>query len=221
MQYSVLTMGSTPEYGKLTKALHSLLEGMSRVHVIYNNVILATATEAKHGMVVNTVLGKIQESVMTLNLQKPKFFASEVSFWEVLPNKHDMRPDPEKVKALKYATKPGDCQELICFFRTQLFSCRVITWRMPSWWHAQQHPTERQYPQLDLEGLTVDYRLRRSRCYCDGGPLLIIVTDHKPLLGDIRSARQESIRSHRIFICYGHRDPTTPADKAWHSSSQE
>ena len=115
MQYRVLTMGSTPEYGKLTKALHSLLEGMSRVHVIYNNVILATATEAKHGMVVNTVLGKIQESVMTLNLQKPKFFASEVSFWEVLPNKHDMRPDPEKVKALKYATKPGDCQELICF----------------------------------------------------------------------------------------------------------
>ena len=115
MRYRVLTMGSTPASGELTKALRPLFDGISGVHVIHDDVILATATEAEHEIVVNTVLSKIQESGMTLNLQKCKFFAPEIPFWGVLLNKHGMRPDPEKVKALKYATKPGNRQELISF----------------------------------------------------------------------------------------------------------
>ena len=61
-------------------------------------------------------------------------------------------------------------------------------------------PVEQRYPQLDLEALAVDFGLRRFRYYCVGGPLVTIVTDHKPLLGVFNSTRQGSIRSDRIKL---------------------
>lgn len=52
---------------------------------------------------------------MTLNLSKCMFHQKEVPFWGVLINGDGARPDPEKVKALKYATPPRNKQELVSF----------------------------------------------------------------------------------------------------------
>ena len=55
------------------------------------------------------------------------------------------------------------------------------------------------YPQLDLEGMAVDFALRRFRQYLIGAPTpAIIVTDHKPLLGVFNGRRSGSIRTETI-----------------------
>lgn len=55
------------------------------------------------------------------------------------------------------------------------------------------------YPQLDLEGMAVDFALRRFRQYLVGAPSpAIIVTDHQPLLGVFNGRRGGSIRTETI-----------------------
>ncbi|XP_059085640.1 uncharacterized protein LOC131882502 [Tigriopus californicus] len=61
-------------------------------------------------------------------------------------------------------------------------------------------PTEKKYPQLDLEALGVDFCLRRFRPYLLGNPHVIIHTDHKPLASVFRDTRLGSIRTDRIKL---------------------
>ena len=61
--------------------------------------------------------------------------------------------------------------------------------------------SEKFYPQLDLEGLSVDYGLRRFREYLVGSPLIVrVVTDHKPLVPIFNSRRKGSVRTQRIKL---------------------
>ena len=115
MRYCRLTMGSTPASGELTKALRPLFQDIKEVHVIHDDVIIATATEEEHERILNQVLQIIEQSGMTLNINKCMFHQSEVPFWGVIVSKDGIKPDPEKVKALKYATRPQNRQELISF----------------------------------------------------------------------------------------------------------
>ncbi len=274
MRYCVLTMGSTPASGELAKALRPLLQHIKGVHLIHDDVIIATTDEDEHERVLNTVLGIIEESGMTLNLDKCMFHKSEVPFWGMLVNKDGVRPDPEKVEALKQATPPRNKQELVSFLcmiqsnkdfipliSRETSHLRQLTkkGRRFKWTKECQRefetlkdrfseemllnhfdpnkstfirvdahrsglsailmqgktlddakpvacasrsttPVEQRYPQLDLEALAVDYGLRRFRYYCVGGPTVMVVTDHKPLLGVFRNTRTGSIRSDRIKL---------------------
>ena len=101
MRYRVLTMGSTPASGDLAKALRPLFQHIPEVHVIHDDVIIATATESEHERIVNEVLQIIEQSGMTLNINKCMFHQSEVPFWGVIVSEEGIRPDPEKVKALR------------------------------------------------------------------------------------------------------------------------
>ena len=115
MRYCVLTMGSTPASGELTKALRPLFEHIKEVHVIHDDVIIATQTKPEHERILNLVLQIIDQSGMTLNINKCMFHQPQVPFWGVVVSEHGIRPDPEKVKALKYVTRPQNRQELISF----------------------------------------------------------------------------------------------------------
>ena len=57
---------------------------------------------------------------------------------------------------------------------------------------------ERRYPQIDLEGLGVDYALFRFRNYLVGAPNMItVVTDHMPLCSVFNGNKTGSIRTER------------------------
>ena len=70
MRYCVLTMGTTPASGELTKALRPLFQHIEEVHVIHDDVIIATETSEEHERVLNLVLRIIEDSGMTLNINK-------------------------------------------------------------------------------------------------------------------------------------------------------
>ena len=61
--------------------------------------------------------------------------------------------------------------------------------------------SEKQYPQLDLEGASVDFGLRRFREYLVGSPHMIkVISDHKPLVAIFNHRRKGSIRTQRIAL---------------------
>ncbi len=70
MRYRVLTMGCTPASGELTKALRPLFQHIKEVHVIHDDIIIATSDEAEHERVLNLALQIIEDSGMMLNLDK-------------------------------------------------------------------------------------------------------------------------------------------------------
>ena len=61
--------------------------------------------------------------------------------------------------------------------------------------------SERKYPQIDLEGLGVDYALSRFRNYIIGSPKeVIVVTDHMPLCSVFNGSRTGSVRTERYKL---------------------
>ena len=115
MRYCVLTMGCTPSAGELSKALRPLFRHLKEVHVIHDDVIIATVDAIEHERVLNCVLRIIADVGMTLNINKCMFHQPEVPFWGVMINENGIRPHPDKVAALKQATPPEDRQELTSF----------------------------------------------------------------------------------------------------------
>ena len=59
---------------------------------------------------------------------------------------------------------------------------------------------ERKYPQIDLEGMSVDFGLRRFRQYIVGAPKITVVTDHQPLVPIFARQCLGSLRLHRIKL---------------------
>ena len=60
---------------------------------------------------------------------------------------------------------------------------------------------ETRYPQLDLEGMSLDFGLRRFRNYLVGAPdAITCVTDHKPLCPIFNGKRHGSFRTDRIKL---------------------
>ncbi len=105
----------TPVSGELTKALRPLFQHLKEVHVIHDDIIIATSNDEEHERILNLVLQIIEASGMTLNINKCMFHKSQVPFWGMLVDGDGVRPDPEKVKALKFATRPLNKHELVSY----------------------------------------------------------------------------------------------------------
>ena len=59
---------------------------------------------------------------------------------------------------------------------------------------------EQRYPQLDLEGIAVDFGLRQFCHYLIGGPQVNVITDHKPLVSIFQNKRLGSLYLDRIKL---------------------
>ena len=60
---------------------------------------------------------------------------------------------------------------------------------------------EKNYPQIDLEAMAIDYALRRFRNYIVGAPTSIqVITDQKPLCPIFNGKRKGSIRTERVKL---------------------
>ena len=115
MRHCRLTMGTSVASGELAKALRPLFMHIPEVHVIHDDMLIATEDEVRHEQVVQEVLQIIEDSGLTLKGEKCRFFQSEVPFWGLLVNNEGLRADPEKVEALRTATRPNSKSELMSF----------------------------------------------------------------------------------------------------------
>ena len=274
-RYKRLVMGIKSAQGELNAALQPLFAHLPQVHIIHDDLVIATTTQEEHENNVQAVMDVLAGAGLTLNPPKCVFGASEIRFWGMIVGADGIRPDPEKVEALSHVSRPRNKEELnsfICMmqsnadfipeFAQKAAKLRELTkksvrfhWRkehqecfehllhafrketllqyfdgnLQTFLFADAHKTglgcilaqgttidnarpvaaasratsktEKHYPQLDLEGLGVDFGLRRFREYLVGSPTMVrVVSDHKPLVPIFARDKKGSIRTHRIKL---------------------
>ena len=108
-------MGAKPASGELNKALRPIFSKIPGVHIIHDDVVVATKTTEEHEQTLKEVLRTCAELGLTLNPNKCIFKKSEIPFWGMIVSKDGVRPDPSKVQALKDASRPRTKNELMSF----------------------------------------------------------------------------------------------------------
>jgi hypothetical protein len=114
-RYKRLTMGVKPAQGELNMALQPLFAHIPQAHLIHDDLIVATETDAEHHSAITAVMQAITNAGITLNPSKCTFGATEIEFWGLRIGSAGVRPDPAKVEALKHITPPRSKEELISF----------------------------------------------------------------------------------------------------------
>ena len=114
-RYKRLVMGLKPSQGELNAAMQPLFSHMPDVHVIHDDIVVATVCHKSHKVVLNEVLQIISEVGVTLNPDKCVFGAKEIRFWGLIFSGEGVRPDPEKVDALINLPPPKNKEDLVSF----------------------------------------------------------------------------------------------------------
>ena len=114
-RYKVLTMGLKPAQGELNAALAPLFDHIKNLHLIHDDVIIATSTIEEHLTALHEIMEAISKAGLTLNPTKCTFLQKEIRFWGMIFGAFGVKPDPEKVDDLKYLTPPESKTDLISF----------------------------------------------------------------------------------------------------------
>ncbi len=108
-------MGLKPSQGELNAALAPLFSHINGVHLIHDDLIIATTTKAQHKKAFREVMKAVSDAELTLNPEKCVIGADEIQFWGLIINSDGVRPDPAKVAALDHMSPPETKQDLISF----------------------------------------------------------------------------------------------------------
>jgi Reverse transcriptase (RNA-dependent DNA polymerase) len=80
-----------------------------------DDIIIFSKNREEHEMHLKIILGKIKAHGLALNPGKCKFYKEEVKILGNVVSKDIIKPDPEKVQAIKNYTKPKTVKELRAF----------------------------------------------------------------------------------------------------------
>ena len=114
-RYTRLTMGAKPASGELSKALRPLFNDLAAVHIIHDDIVIATPTLSEHEDATIEALQILFKAGLTLNSKKCLFHKKEIPFWGMIIGEEGVRPDPRKVESLVNATRPESKAELMSF----------------------------------------------------------------------------------------------------------
>ena len=191
-RHTVLTMGLKSAQGELSAALLPLFAHISDVHLIHDDLVIATDTIKEHIAALEEVMATISRSGLTLNPSKCRFLQREINFWGMIFSEQGVRPDPEKVDDLQYLTPPADKAELISFlcmmqsnasfipqFAQKSSVLRELTKGTAHFRWEKKH-------QQCFEELIADFKKDTTLRYFDVNKKTFLITDaHKTGLGAI------------------------------------
>ncbi|CAC5392622.1 unnamed protein product [Mytilus coruscus] len=111
-QYNRLPFGVSSTPGIFQRTMENLLQGIPRVVVRVDDILITGSSKSEHLNNLETVLGKIQESGMRLNKEKCVFLAPEVVYLGHRIDQYGIYPVESKVKAITEAPEPKNVTEL-------------------------------------------------------------------------------------------------------------
>ena len=114
-RYKRLIMGIKPGQGEFNVALKSIFMHIDNIHLIHDDLIIATRTMSKHIAAIREVMQAISNAGLTLNPGKYKFGYKEIKFRGMIFSADGMGPDPDKIGALNFITAPTNKDDLIIF----------------------------------------------------------------------------------------------------------
>ena len=117
--YTKLIMGVKPAQRKLNAALKLIFSHIPNIHLIQNNLIIATKSTEEYLEAIHEVMEVIKSKNLTLNPNKYTFSSKEIKFWGMLFSSEGVKPDPEKTKALEDLQPLKNKEELKLFICMQ------------------------------------------------------------------------------------------------------
>lgn len=101
---------SAPEY--FQKQMARILEGQEGVANMIDDILVFGRDKKEHDVRLEQVLSRLSKAGITLNQDKCCFGVSEVPFLGVVVSADGIRPDPDKLEAIKTLEAPKDIAEL-------------------------------------------------------------------------------------------------------------
>ena len=95
-----------------TEHVRRILEGIIGQVNMTDDVVIQGGTEEAHQRSLLTVLKRLQDNGLTLNLAKCEFYKSEITFYGMRFTKDGVSPTADRVQALMEAKEPTDIKAL-------------------------------------------------------------------------------------------------------------
>ncbi|XP_056444336.1 uncharacterized protein K02A2.6-like [Gadus chalcogrammus] len=101
---------STPEI--FQRKMMETLQGLEGVEVFMDDILVYGTTQEQHDGRLEKVMQRIVTAGLKLNREKCSIRQSQLRFLGHLIDRSGIRPDPDKVKAIRQLSPPADVQEL-------------------------------------------------------------------------------------------------------------
>ena len=111
-QFNKLPFGISSAPEVYQKRMSMLLEGLNGILCLIDDVLVFGHTEAEHDHRLKTVLGRIQSSGATLNVNKCAFRQTRIKFLGHIIDKNGVSADPDKTAAITRMPPPTNVTEL-------------------------------------------------------------------------------------------------------------
>ena len=92
--------------------MSEMVQDLDGVLCLMDDVLVYGRTECEHDDRLNKVLQTMQRAGMTLNKDKCQFLQDNIMFLRQLNDKNGIRPDPQKISAIKAIPMPSNVAEL-------------------------------------------------------------------------------------------------------------
>ena len=124
-EYNVTPFGLKTSTAALVRGLDYVLAGLSDFIISYvDDLLIASESEQEHLLHLELILKRFLTHNITLNLGKCKFRQFETTFLGHIISAEGIRPDPDKVQAIKDFNTPKNKKQLQGFLGTVNFSAK-------------------------------------------------------------------------------------------------
>ena len=111
-RYTRLPYGISSAPGIFQKAMEDLLQGIPRVTVYIDDILITGETKAEHLQTLEEVLKRLVKAGLRVKKNKCKFMIPSVSYLGHIIDANGLRPLPEKIQAIQQACTPKNMTEL-------------------------------------------------------------------------------------------------------------
>ena len=94
------------------RAVDDTFGDIPNIHVLIDDILIATETKEEFDIAVNRVLQRCRDSGFRLNPDKARILQEEVPYFGNILTKNGLKPDPKKLAAIKRIVPPTTKQEL-------------------------------------------------------------------------------------------------------------
>ena len=114
-RYKRLPFGISSAPAIFQRLMENLLQGISRVCVYIDDIIVTGKTEEEHLQNLNEVLSRLEKAGMRLKKEKCKYMVPEIEYLSHKINREGLQPSDSKVAAIVEAPPPKNVSELKSF----------------------------------------------------------------------------------------------------------
>ncbi|KAK2713670.1 hypothetical protein QYM36_009519 [Artemia franciscana] len=93
--------------------MEEAFEGLEGVAIIIDDILLYGSNQEEHDRRLKAVTERALKKGMKFNKDKCSFSASSICYFGHIVGKDGMKPDPEKLRAIKEMPRPQCCEELL------------------------------------------------------------------------------------------------------------